>query len=85
MKNEKKGSVTMTMTKAQLNKLHKERVERMNKERKITQEEELIRREKNEYQNSWRHAHKDRVRQYNQNYWRKKVAERQKLNERNTN
>ena len=41
-------------------------------------EEELIRIAKNNYQNSWRHAHKDRVREYNQNYWRKKVLERQK-------
>ena len=43
-------------------------------------ESELIRQAKNNYQNSWRHAHKDRVREYNQNYWRKKVLERQKQN-----
>ena len=43
-------------------------------------ESELIRQAKNNYQNSWRHDHKDRVREYNQNYWRKKVLERQKQN-----
>ena len=69
----------MKMTKEQILD-YEARMKRVNMHYKIKQQEELIRIERNNYQNAWRHAHKDKVRQYNQNYWRKKVEERQKNN-----
>lgn len=67
------------LTKAQIEE-HEIRMQRLRMQRKLMQEEAEIRRERNLYQNAWRHAHKDRVREYNQNYWRKKVEERQNKN-----
>jgi len=38
---------------------------------------ELARKEAREYKRQWRAANKDRVRQYNANYWRKRAEKRQ--------
>lgn len=43
----------------------------------MTEEElkELARKKKNEYQRKWRAKNKDKVKQYNKNYWKRKVLE----------
>ena len=50
-------------------------------ERKKHHEEEMIRLERNRYQNNWRSIHKDRVREYNRNYWLKKSKQKERNNE----
>lgn len=37
---------------------------------------ELILEEKRQYHKKWRDAHKDKIKQYNKNYWQKKVLQR---------
>ena len=38
--------------------------------------QELIREEKADYFKKWRAANKDRVKQHNENYWKKKAEQR---------
>ena len=49
--------------------------------REKEREDEMIRREKNRYQNNWRSIHKDKVREYNRNYWLKKSKQKERNNE----
>ena len=60
---------------------YEERKRYFEAERKKHNEEEMIRLEKNIYQNSWRSIHKDKVREYNRNYWLKKSKQKERNNE----
>ena len=60
---------------------YEERKRYIEAERKKHNEEEMIRLEKNRYQNSWRSIHKDKVREYNRNYWLKKSKQKERNNE----
>lgn len=52
-------------------------------DKKLTDEqlEELAREKQREYQRGWRRNNPDKVREYNQRYWRKKALEMLKENE----
>lgn len=45
---------------------------RFKRDQKTTEE---ARKARNEYARAWRAANKDKVRQYNENYWQKKAAQ----------
>lgn len=66
------------MTNNEMKQKHAEAIARINKKISISREDEMIRQEKNAYQNSWRHTNKDKVKEYNRNYWLKKAKEKQR-------
>ena len=47
----------------------------------ISELDDLAREERREYYRKWRAEHKDNVKKHNQNYWRKKAAQKLKKEE----
>lgn len=67
----------MTYKEKQEYEERKRNFERLQRQQK---EEAMIRCERNQYQNNWRSIHKDKVREYNRNYWLKKSKQKESEN-----